>query len=101
MTPEGQVLKDCIDYCSKAGIFCQRRQLGAYIVGNRRVKGKSHQADLYGILKGGRHWEYEVKRPGEEPTDKQMEWLDECARAGAWAGWGDSLEDFIDFMSKV
>jgi hypothetical protein len=98
MTEESRILQGCIKYAAQAGIFCQRRQLGAYIVGNRRVKGKSHQSDLWGISRSGKHWEWEAKKPGEQPTEGQEKWLRECAAAGAIVGWGDSLDDFVGFV---
>lgn len=99
---ETDIKNEILDYCKRAGIWAQRRHLGAYIVGNRRVKGKSHQADLWGILKGsGRHWEYELKKPGEEPTEDQLAWLADCQALGAYTGWGASLDQFIDFMADA
>lgn len=50
------------------------------------VMGHAGDPDIYGIL-DGRHFELEVKRPGEEPTPLQRYRLEEWRGAGAIAGW--------------
>ena len=53
------------------------------------------QADLWGIQpKTGRHVEVEVKRPGNTPTEAQMEWLAQCRELNGIAFWADSIEEF-------
>jgi hypothetical protein len=66
--------------------------------------GIAGDPDLYGTI-GGRHFELEVKRPGNEPTQLQLRRLDEWAAAGAMVGvvrsvdearqvlWGTRAED--------
>ena len=101
---ETQIKRDILDYCAKAGIFAKRRNVaGVQRMHGHFVKlGDKGMVDLWGILRfSGRHWEYELKKPGKEPTEKQMEWLEECKSLGAYVGWGDSLEDFIDFMKHA
>lgn len=75
-----------------------RRNVGGV---TREYKGKKRfikfgatgQSDCWGlILPGARHFEIEVKKPGEEPTGTQYEWLDEIRAAGGVALWVDSLE---------
>lgn len=93
------VLQPILDYCQTAGIFAQRRNVGGLRRGKQYVAfGKAGQSDLWGILKGGRHFECECKAPGEEPNDSQLQWLADCARQGALAFWVDSLDDFISVI---
>ncbi len=98
---ESEIVASILQYCEAAGVFAKRRQLGAYVVRNRRVKSpESGRADIWGILKSGRHFECEVKQPGEEPRPEQMEWLRVCADAGALAFWTDSLDEFIEIVTR-
>src|SRR4051812_43262788 len=77
----------------RLGIVLYRRNTGAMRDGERVVRFSSPgQADLYGWeIRTGRHFEIEVKRPGNRPTLKQLEWLKECTRLGAVAFWADSV----------
>jgi len=99
---EKDVLACIVDYFA---VFYQitlhRRNTGAV---KASYKGKSRfvrfsepgQSDLWGIQpKTGRHIEIEVKREGEEPTEKQREWLQSCRDSGAIAFWADSVNRAI------
>ena len=102
MNETQDIVKPILAFCHQTGIFCVRRQSGAYIVGNRRVKASSaSQSDLWGILKGKRHFECEVKKPGEEPTIEQLQWLTDCAMQGALSFWTTSLDDFIEVIRSA
>jgi hypothetical protein len=99
MNETRDIVKPILDYCNQVGIFARRRHLGAYLIGNRRVKSpEAGRADLWGILRSGRHFEAEIKKPGEKPSDEQLEWLGDCARVGAVAFWTDSLDGFIKII---
>lgn len=76
----------------RLGIVIHRRNTGAMRDGGRFVRFASPgQADLYGwITSTGQHIEIEVKRPGNRPTPRQLEWLKECTRLGAVAYWADN-----------
>jgi hypothetical protein len=86
------------------GIKLYRRNVALVRVPNPKT-GKDRKftteapgrSDLYGWetrgVNRGRHWEIEVKRPDEEPTPKQLEWLKECHSLGAIAYWSDSAND--------
>lgn len=77
----------------RLGVVLHRRNTGAMREGGRFIRFASPgQADLYGWdIRSGRHWEIEVKRPGNRPTPRQLEWLKECTRLGAVAYWADSV----------
>lgn len=51
-------------------------------------------SDVYGFTPAGFHYEWEVKRPGNWPTDKQIERLMRMnGVGGAVAFWTDTIED--------
>jgi len=61
--------------------------------GSRVVKvGVKGQSDLYGWhRRTGRHFEIEVKAPGNKPTPDQAAWLASADADGALAFWTDSV----------
>lgn len=56
--------------------------------------------DITGCYRG-RHIEYEVKRPGEQPRLNQHARMDEWRRAGAHVGWGTSWTEFIVWLRQI
>lgn len=100
---ESAVQRAILDYCAAERIFVQRRNVAGVqrMTGGHYVRlGTKGQSDLWGIL-DGRHWECEVKKPGEIPTQAQLDWLVECARAGAVAFWCDSLDGFTEQIRQI
>ncbi len=99
---ESDIQKDILNYCAAVGIFARRRNSA----GRQKMKGywinlgEKGAADIWGILKGGRHFECEVKIPGKKPTDEQLQWLRDCANFGALAFWTDSLEEFVGTINN-
>lgn len=95
---ERDIQASILDYCAKTGIFAQRRNVAGMqrLTGGHYVRlGTKGEADIWGILRSGRHFECEVKIPGKEPSDEQRAWLEDCKAAGALAFWTDSLDDFM------
>jgi hypothetical protein len=58
------------------------------------VFGRAGEPDLFGSYHG-RHFEIEVKRPGEEPTKLQRERLEEWAMSQAITGVAHSVDEFF------
>jgi hypothetical protein len=56
--------------------------------------GVAGDPDLYGSVRG-RHFELEVKRPGEQPTELQQARLKQWALTGALVGVARSVEDAL------
>lgn len=90
------------------GIRLHRRNVGAREwvdkTGKKRLTkyAAKGQADLYGWVVGNsRHVEIEVKRHGERPTPKQLEWLWGCHRDGAIAFWADGVDVAIKVARAV
>ena len=98
---ESDIQRAILSYCRAMGIFCRRRNVGAlsaeYNGRKRFVRFAGEgQSDLWVILPlTGRHFECEVKRPGQKPTELQKDWLDECSRIGALAFWVTVVDEFI------
>jgi hypothetical protein len=59
--------------------------------------GRSGEPDLFGSY-CGRHFEIEVKRPGEEPSKLQRERLKEWADAMAMTGVAHSAAEFFKVL---
>ena len=100
---EKDVQRQILDYCKVMRIFVQRRNVAGVqrLNGGKYVQlGKRGMSDLWGIVRGV-HFECEVKRPGKKPTPEQIEWLNDCAAAGARAFWADSLEQFIEGLKGL
>ncbi len=72
--------------------------------GKKRVMkfGITGQADLFGWIRGSaRHFEIELKAPGEEPRPDQYEWLDGCRETGCVSFWCDSLDSLIAQLAAL
>lgn len=94
---ESVILKDCMAVYKRLGIPAWRRNVAAMVAegqGKRRFikAGEKGQADTWGILPGGRHLEFEAKRPGNKPTLDQALWLRSTNEAGGASFWADSPE---------
>jgi len=61
------------------------------------VMGMAGDPDLYGSYRG-RHFEIEVKRPGEHPTELQTQRLLEWNLAGAITGIAHSVEEALAIL---
>jgi len=56
-----------------------RRNTGVATYGERKVKfGIKGQCDLYGLLRGGQHWEIELKSAVGSLSLDQQRWRDFC-----------------------
>ena len=79
----------------------ERRNVGGVYRNGRYIKyGNEGDLDIVGMLKGGRHFEIEIKMPGENPTDKQQENIDEILGYGGLAGVAYSVEDAREIVER-
>lgn len=62
------------------------------------VFGVAGDADLYGCLPTGRHFEIEVKQPGESATILQRKRLADWAAAGALTGVAHTVEEALEIL---
>ena len=76
---------------AQPGCLCRKRHGSRY-----STRG---DPDLYGSLRG-RHFEFEIKQPGERPTGLQLARLREWSEAGAMTGWFDDFEQAKEEMES-
>lgn len=98
---EDDVKRESQRYLKKHNIFHWKHWAGgkygrsdiADILGIYKMK----VSDLYdaGIEEIGVFMAIELKRPGEEPTEKQIEWGDKVKEAGGIWFWADAVETII------
>lgn len=90
---ESKVQRSIMVRLKRLGIVLHRRNVGGLRdhAGQYVAFGSPGQSDLWGWqLDTGRHWEIEVKRPGNKPTPKQLRWLKDCTARNVVAFWGDN-----------
>lgn len=79
----------------------ERRQSGLFQDGNRIIRvGQRGEPDVSGMLQGGKVFKIEVKRPGEQPDERQQRHLDETVAAGGIAGCAHSVEEAIAIIER-
>jgi hypothetical protein len=71
------------------------------VIRKRHVSmGVMGDPDLYGTLPGGHHFEIEVKRPGNLPSELQHQRLAEWCLAGAIVGVAFCKEDALSILKQ-
>jgi hypothetical protein len=75
MTSERAIVKAILAYLNSLPACVARKRWGG-------VMGVAGDPDITGCI-GGRHFEFEVKRPGEQPTPLQLQRLREWKASGA------------------
>jgi hypothetical protein len=94
-TPEGAVVKACLDYLKLRGAYVWRNNTGALRDKTNRPVffGKVGSSDIVGLLPGGRFIAVECKAPGGRPSGRQLQFLNEIERMGGLAVIARSVED--------
>ncbi|HOQ47251.1 MAG TPA: VRR-NUC domain-containing protein [Bryobacteraceae bacterium] len=89
----------CRESALVAEILCALRALPGVIVRKRHGSawGVAGDPDLYGSIQG-RHFEIEVKRPGDRLTALQEARMKQWAATGALAGVARSVEDALHIV---
>jgi hypothetical protein len=78
-----------------------RAAIPGTVIRKRHVSmGVMGDPDLFGCLPGGLHFEIEVKRPGNSPTELQLQRLAEWRAAGAITGVAYSKEDVLAILKR-
>ena len=78
---------------------CDRRQSGVFQDGERWIRvGQKGHLDISGMLKGGRYFEIECKRPGEKPDERQRERIAHVLEGGGVSGYCDSRESALELL---
>lgn len=63
--------------------------------------GKPGVPDILGQLVNGKLFGYEVKRPGEKPTDIQLAFIADINSNGGHASWGCSAIEAVRWLSSI
>ena len=97
MTPEGQIKKDICTYLELKRVFYWVHQAGK-IPGRRLLR--TGISDIIGIYKG-RPMAIEVKAVKAKPTEEQVKFLEDFARAGGIAAVIRSVDQLERLLSEV
>lgn len=77
----------------------ERTQSGVFAEGNRTIRvGFVGKLDISGVLKGGRAFEFEAKRPGGKLSVAQANRIVQLQNAGVLSGCFDSVDGLETLM---
>lgn len=62
--------------------------------------GEHGQSDIWGHRPDGKAFYVEVKSPGEEPRDDQLDFIKAMQETGAIAGWCTSIDEALKIVFK-
>lgn len=80
----------------------ERQQSGLFVDGDRYIRvGTPGALDIKGMLKGGRAFEFEIKRPGRKPDPRQAERIETLRANGAVAGVATSVEEALALLPEA
>jgi len=100
-TPEGQIVKACLQYLKLRGVLAWRQNTGAVTgmhKGKRRFVrfGIPGMSDIAGVLPSGLALFIECKVPGRKPTAAQWAFLGAVEMTGAVTLVVHSLDELIE-----
>lgn len=76
-----------------------RQQSGVFQDGDRWIRvGRKGVLDIKGMLKGGRYFEIEAKRPGEKPDENQLKRIDHIRKGGGISGYFTSADEALALL---
>ena len=79
--------------------ICDRRQSGVFVEGDRHIRvGTRGVLDISGMLRGGRYFELEAKRPGEKPDERQAARIETVKKGGGISGYFWSAETALALL---
>jgi hypothetical protein len=79
--------------------FADRRQSGVFQDGERYIRvGTRGVLDISGMLRGGRYFELEAKRPGEKPGDDQRRRIESVQAGGGISGFFTSAAEALALL---
>lgn len=97
---ESEIQKAILEYLNMSGHFCWRNNTGSlpmnYKGKSRLIRfGKKGSSDILGVSRTGKIIAIEVKRPGEEPTTEQLDFLLAITGHGGIGVVATSVDDVI------
>lgn len=76
-----------------------RRQSGVFVEGDRHIRvGTKGVLDISGMLKGGKYFELEAKRPGAKPDERQAARIETVKKGGGVSGYFWSVESALALL---
>lgn len=80
----------------------ERTQSGLFQDGDRMIRvGTKGKLDITGMLRGGKYYEIEVKRPGNKPDGYQSARIDNINRGGGAATWASSVATVMQWLDDA
>ena len=97
MNPETVLMREIMVALCQAGCFVLRTNSGVYYdsKGNRVRVGFKGLSDLIGYRPDGKFFALEVKTPAGRASKEQYEFIENCWRGGAIAGFVRSVNDAL------
>ncbi len=94
---EARLTKAVTDWATVAGWKPIRMLPGKYLTldGKRYVTGPKKGTSDWLFVRQRECFFCELKAPGKEPSEAQIEFLRDCTRDGTPAFWCDSIEEFL------
>lgn len=99
---EKTVLADALQALRNDPRVCvvDRRQSGVFQEGERWIRvGTRGVLDISGMLRGGKYFELEAKRPGEKPDERQQARIELVKKGGGISGYFWSVETALALLS--
>lgn len=102
---ERQVQTECLDILNIYGFEAIRINSGMVEVQGKKRNHKIRLApagtsDIIACAPDGVFWAVEIKRPGNEPTERQMKFLEKIDERKGVAVWTDSSEWLEGFVKE-
>ena len=84
------------------GCFAVNHTVGEFYTkyGSIVKVGVPGESDIWGHRPDGRAFYIEVKLPGEEPRQNQLDFIEAMKKSGAIAGWCTSVEEALKIVNK-
>ena len=105
---EQQIQKTILDYLKINPLvaWVKRNNAGKVVIGEGNKKrymnvGKQGEADVIGMLKGGRFFAIEIKRSGKYAKPSQEEWLNNIRKYGGIGIVANSLENVEQMLVEI
>ena len=101
MNPETALQNKIIVALCEKGCFAVNHTVGDFFTkyGGRVSVGTPGEADVWGHRPtDGRAFYIEVKMPGEEPRENQLDFIEAMKNSGAIAGWCTSIPEALNIV---
>ena len=96
---ETEIQKQILDYLKTTGVKAWRANSGK---GRYNVYlSPAGTPDIIGYLPSGKFLGIEVKKPGEKPIEKQVEWMEAAAGSGCIIIVAHCLDDVIRSLEQI